>query len=86
MPIALNPSQYGRGWREVYAEEPLTTLTQSYLPHREVWVDGAIMSGDRITNQGRMNYRKPVSWFAYVKAALMATPKVWRRVVLGKPF
>lgn len=84
MPIALNPSQYGRGWREVYADEPLTTLTQSYLPHREIWVDGAIMTKDGIRNMGRMNYRRPVGVVAYATAIWMALPKLWRRCVLRK--
>lgn len=83
MPLTLHPSQIGRGWREVQDGEPLTTLTQSYLPHKEVWVDGAILAKDGIRNMGRMNYRQPASWYAYVWAVYKALPKLWRRYVKG---
>lgn len=83
MTLILSQSQFGRGWREVAPDEPLTTLTQSYLPHRGLWVDGALLTKDNILNMGRMNYRKPVSVWAHVTAIYMALPKLWRRYVRG---
>jgi hypothetical protein len=84
MPISLHPSQVGRNWRELNFGEPLTTLTQSYLPDQDVWVDATLLTKDGYTNRGRMNYRTPMSWTAKVSAFYTALPKLWRRYVLRR--
>lgn len=86
MPLSLSQHQIGRGWREVYDQEPLTTLTQSFLPDKGVWVDASFLTKDGYINRGRMNYRRPVSWVACLVAVWMALPKLVRRYVLRKRF
>ena len=84
MPILLHPSQVGKNWRELDFGEPLTTLTQSFLPDAEVWVDATFLTKDGYTNRGRMNYRAPISWTAKVSAFYTALPKLWRRYILRR--
>lgn len=86
MPISLHPSQVGRNWRELNIGEPLTTLTQSYLPDQDVWVDATFLTKDGYTNRGRMNYRTPMSWTAKVSAFYIAIPKLWRRYVMRSQY
>lgn len=86
MPISLHPSQVGRNWRELNFGEPLTTLTQSYLPDQDVWVDATFLTKDGYTNRGRMNYRRPVRWPAYLAASWVVIPKIWRRYILRRQY
>ncbi len=82
MPLSLHSSQIGTGWRELQADEPLTTLTQSLLPDKGIWVDATYMTKDGAINRGRMNYRVPTTFGAKVRATFTALPKLWRRWVL----
>mgnify|MGYP001578082648 CR=1 FL=1 len=86
MPISLSQSQVGRGWRELALNEPLTTLTQSYVISRDKWVDACFLTRDGHKNLGRMNYRAPVSLWAGLVASITCLPKLWRRYVLKKPY
>lgn len=83
MPLSLSSSIIGSGWRELEIGDELTTLTQSYLPDKGVWVDATYLTSDGYFNRGRMNYRVPVSIWAHVKALWGILPKLWRRKVLG---
>ena len=91
--LVLDPQQIGRGWIEIrFQDNPahpdcgktpyIRTLDQYYFEGQ--WKTGSMFTSEKYAYQGKIPYRRPACFRAYLTAIFPGWfVKVWRRKVAG---